>query len=130
MEPSSELRELIGRFYRVFETGDMAVAGEVMSRDGRLLLAGTDPNEFGRGPGAVLRVMQEQSDAIRASGMAVIPGEAEAYAEGNVGWIWDRPRFRMPDGSEIAARLTAVCHREGPVWRIIQVHASTEPAGT
>ncbi|MDO8532131.1 MAG: nuclear transport factor 2 family protein [Dehalococcoidia bacterium] len=127
MELSSELSKLIGRFYSVFETGDMAVAREVLSGDERLLLAGTDSGEFGRGPGEVLRIMEEQSKQFRAAGMALVPGDAEAYAEGNVGWIWDRPRFRMPDGSEIQVRVTAVCRREDGAWRVVHVHASTEP---
>jgi hypothetical protein len=128
MEPSSELRELIRRFYGVFESGDLATAREVMSHDDRLLIAGTDPGEFARGLEQVLHMVQQQSEMIRANGLAIVPGESEAYTEGTVGWIWDRPRFRMPDGTEIQARLAAVAHREDGAWRIVQIHASVEPA--
>jgi ketosteroid isomerase-like protein len=46
------------------------------------------------------------------------------YAEGNVGFAVDQPRFVLPDGRFVATRLTAVLCQEGERWKIVHLHFS------
>ena len=68
--------------------------------------------------------MQAQLQEMRAAGIELVPGEVQAYREGSVGWAADRPTFRLPDGTTLPARLTAVFHREDGAWKMVQSHAS------
>ena len=47
-----------------------------------------------------------------------------AYSEGNVGWVADRPTFRLPDGTQIPFRSTIVFRKEDGEWKVIQQHIS------
>jgi len=46
------------------------------------------------------------------------------YAEGSAGFAVDQPRFVLPDGRFVPARLTAVLQEEGGEWKIVHVHFS------
>ena len=41
-----------------------------------------------------------------------------------VGWVADRPKFVLADGTEASFRWTAVFHQDGGEWKMIQGHAS------
>jgi len=53
-----------------------------------------------------------------------VAGDLRCYSEGSVGWVADRARFVLGDGSEIPFRFTAVFRREDGAWRMVQAHAS------
>jgi hypothetical protein len=50
--------------------------------------------------------------------------EIEAYQEGTVGWVADRPRFVFPDGTKIEMRATGVFLERVDGWKLVQWHAS------
>jgi hypothetical protein len=54
---------------------------------------------------------------------AITPGDPQAYAEGSVGWVADRPVLHVL-GQEIPIRWTVIFHREAGEWKIIQEHMS------
>jgi hypothetical protein len=39
-------------------------------------------------------------------------------------WAADRPKFKLPDGTEVEVRVSLVARREGSEWRIVHWHAS------
>ena len=51
-------------------------------------------------------------------------GSPRGWAEGNVGFALDEPRFVMPDGSFLPTRLTAVLHHEDEAWKVVHLHFS------
>jgi len=53
-----------------------------------------------------------------------LPGDPEAFEEGTVGWVADRPSFALPGMGTIPFRLTMVFHREDGEWKAVQSHAS------
>jgi hypothetical protein len=58
------------------------------------------------------------------AGITVVPGDTRGYREGDIGWVASRAAFRLPDGTEVPARMTAVFRRESGDWKVVQGHAS------
>jgi hypothetical protein len=55
--------------------------------------------------------------------LSLIPGELCAYRSGDVGWVADRPTFKLGD-TEVVCRHTSVFVRECGEWQIVQHHFS------
>jgi SnoaL-like protein len=108
------------RLYEAFSRGDADLMERLTSRREGLVFIGTDPNEWWEEIALIRRMLQAQAGA----GITVLPGEVRAYREGSVGWVADRGTFKLPDGSEVPFRLTAVFHQEDGDWKLIQQHAS------
>jgi len=122
MEQSTELRNLTLRFYKAFSSGDHSFVARLFSpRDG-VLVIGTDPNEWWTGYKTISNMLKAQAGEM--SGITFVEADPQAYSEGTVGWVADRFKFRMPDGSEIPCRLTGVFHQESGEWKIVQWHGS------
>ena len=85
-----------------------------MGRDGT--------TEWWGGYDRIVEVMQVQLKEMQ--GLRIAPRELEVLEEGDVGWFADRPRWVMPDGTEIPLRFTGVFHREDGSWKLVQGHAS------
>jgi hypothetical protein len=84
---------------------------------------GSDPNEWWEGFEAFVEAMRAQSEAM--GGMQIVPGELQAYREGNVGWSIDRDAsFQLPDGTEIPFRNSCLFHQEDGEWKLIHGHTS------
>ena len=135
LQQSPELRELMLRFYQAFEGGDAALAIGLLSQEEGVLAIGTDPNEWWSDYATMERVYATQLREMRDAGMSLQPGDLRCYQDGNVGWCADQARMRLPYGTEVPMRLTAVFHREGGEWKMVQSHASvgvpnTESIGT
>ena len=47
-----------------------------------------------------------------------LPGDPQAYSEGDVGWVADRPKFRLPDGTELPVRMSIVFAKEDGQWKM------------
>jgi ketosteroid isomerase-like protein len=123
MQRDTELEAFVGRIYDVFNTGDVASIPDLVSDDDGVLGIGTDPREWWVGP-AVIEAFKTQPPEMHAAGLRFEPGEAQAYAEGSVGWIADQPTLKLPDGEELPMRFTAVCHQEDGSWKMVQFHLS------
>ena len=53
------------------------------------------------------------------------PKALEAYVQGSVGWVADRPVLVLPDGDEIPMRITVVFHLVRGHWKFVQMHLSS-----
>jgi hypothetical protein len=120
MDQSTELRALMLRIYDAVSRGDGDFLEGVVSSAGGMVFIGTDPTEWFEDSGSVVRMLRAQAEA----GVTVVPGALRAYEEGSVGWIADAGAFKLPDGGEVPFRITAVFHREGGDWKLVQEHAS------
>ncbi len=125
MEHSDEIRDLTLRIYEATTTGDLSLVEHYVSRQEGAVFIGTDPNEWWEGFEAFVEAMRAQAEAMGGSGLQIVPGQLQAYREGNVGWVIDRDAsFRLPDGTEIPFRNTVVFHREDGEWKLVHEHAS------
>ncbi|MDQ3587026.1 MAG: nuclear transport factor 2 family protein [Actinomycetota bacterium] len=121
MDRSPELRDLVLRFYEALSNGDASFIDSHFSVAQAARGVGTDPEEWWQGP----RVADAWKEQLKAMGgaMPLVPGEPEAYVEGTVGWVADRPTLQL-EGGAVPARLTLVFHQEDGEWKLVQTHGS------
>jgi hypothetical protein len=122
MNESAELIELTGQLHNAMETADMAFFGDRLSQGQGTLVIGTDPEEWWVGYDIIKKVFASQLKELE--GISFTISDSRAYTEGSVGWIAARTEFKLPDGTVIPARLTAVCHMETGKWKFVQSHMS------
>jgi hypothetical protein len=123
MEESNELRDLVLRCYEIMSSGDLrAWVERYISRTEEMLYLGTDPDEWWEGYDTYMQVVEELPEEWSA--FSIVAGDLQAYCEGTVGWVADRPKMVMSDGTELAPRLTAVFRKEDGDWKGIQWHWS------
>jgi len=128
MNPSTEVREAVLRFYQAVGSQDLAALERIFSRQSGVLAVGTDPNEWWAGYDTIMQAFQAQ---FRESGTRqVTPGDLSAFAEGSVGWAADRRTMRLSSGREITVRETMLFHQEDGEWRLVQFHASVAVPNT
>jgi SnoaL-like domain len=122
MEQSQAVRDAALEFYRSISSTDSetAISEQTTSDDDAALLIGTDEDEWVEGRQGCIAAFTEQAQA----GVVVEPGDIQAYAEGTVGWIADRPTVVLPDGRRIRTRVTAVYRLEDGRWRQLASHMS------
>jgi hypothetical protein len=104
MQQSSELRDLMIRYWEAFAGGDVANASAHLSADSGILGIGTDPGEWYEG--AEVRGTSKRTRRDRSAGLPT------------------DPPWRFPVQCRFSARFTAVAHREDGVWRLVQAHTS------
>jgi ketosteroid isomerase-like protein len=106
----------------ITENDPEAIEKLVSSKEVRVI--GTDPAEYW-GPDRADVVKRLQVQVQELAGQVVVKAsDPEGYAEGTVGWVADQPVLRLPDGSEMQTRLTAVLSDEDGRWRFVQIHYS------
>lgn len=122
MERSTELRDVLLQLYSALSSGDVSFFDRHFSTSPDVRGIGTDPDEWWSG-GRLAQVWKEQI-AEMGGAMPMTPGEPEAFSEGDVGWVADRPTLDMGDGNRVPFRFTAVFHKEDGVWKLVQSHGS------
>ena len=122
MEQSDELRNVMLQFYEALSSGDLSFIDRHISTSDHVRGIGTDPEEWWSGA-RLVEVWKQQIAALGGS-MPLTAGDLEAYADGDVGWVADRPTLDLGDGNPLAIRLTGVFRREDGVWKLVQSHGS------
>ena len=123
MQTSAELKDLTLGLYRALTSGDGAFLEQIVSRQEGVLVIGTDPREWWIGHLTITNRLKVQMEELGGA-FPIIPGDPRAFSAGTVGWVADRAKFRLPDGSEIATRLSLVFEKEDAAWKIVQWHIS------
>ena len=122
MEPSTELKGLYLRICEALSSGDYAFFERCFSQGDGVLAIGTDPTEWWPGYATITSVFKAQLE--EAGGFQVVADAPEAYRDGSIGWVAGRPTLKLPDGTEMPVRLTAVFQEEQDDWKIVQWHFS------
>lgn len=123
MEKSAELKELYLQICEAQSNGDYSFFERHFSQKDGVLAIGTDPAEWWLGYAAITKVFTAQLK--EAGGFQVLADTPQAYSDGSIGWIAGQPIIKLPDGTEIPVRLTAVFQKEPNGWKIVQWHFST-----
>lgn len=123
MEESTELKGFYVRCCEAQTNGDYAFFKRHFSQKDGVLAIGTDPAEWWTGYATITSVFEAQLKEIE--GIEVLPGDHQAYHDGPTGWIAGQPVVKLPDGTEMTARLTAVLQKDQDGWKIVQWHFST-----
>lgn len=122
MQPSIELKELVLRTYEAMSKGDTSFYDTHLSRQDGVLIIGSDPNEWWTGYDTITQVFKAQMREM--DGVSCLPGDPQAYSQGDVGWVADRPRFRLPNGAELPVRMSIVFVKEDGEWKVAHQHIS------
>jgi hypothetical protein len=123
VEEMADLRKVILGFYEALVGGDVAFMERLICRHAGVIGIGTDPDEWWEGHATLVSKMKTQTTEM-AGTVTIVGSDPKAYAEGTVGWVADRPRFRLEDGTEMPFRLTANFHQEEGAWKLVQFHVS------
>ena len=122
MVRSAAVVEGLAAFYAAYGSHDPDRFASALASGEGISVIGTGPGEGreGREPW-----VEGYAKSVPELGLRLEGGpEPRGYADGNVGFAVDQPRFVLPDGSFIAARLTAVLNLEGGDWKVVHVHYS------
>jgi hypothetical protein len=122
VNPSTEVRDAVLRFYQAVGAGDGHALEGIFSRQSGVLAVGSDPTEWWAGYDAIVQAFKAQlcETGIRQ----ITPGDLSAFSEGTVGWAADRRTMQRANGQEITIRETMLFHREDGEWKLVQFHAS------
>jgi hypothetical protein len=125
MDRNANLASYLGRMYERINAGDVfSTADDYLSIAEDSLGIGTDPREWWAGADALRAAWNTQLPEMHRAGIRFEPGDIQAFSEGSVGWFAHQPTLKMPDGGELPARVTGVCHRENGAWKLVQFHFS------
>ncbi len=122
MEQSTELKELYLRSCEAQSSGDYSFFERYFSQKDGVLAIGTDPTEWWAGYATITRVFKTQLK--ETGGFQILAGTPQAYSDGSIGWVAGQPILKLPDGTEMPVRLTAVFQKEQNDWKIVQWHVS------
>jgi ketosteroid isomerase-like protein len=123
MERSTEIEELVRRWFASASKGDTSLVSAHVSRSDDTRLIGSDPKEVFKGGAAVAAFLA--GEIRSAAGRATFtPSDVEGLCEGSVGWATTQLKITLPDGKHISPRWSAVFRREDGTWKFVQTHAS------
>ena len=122
MEQSTELKDFYLRIYEALSSGDYSFFERCFSQKDGVLAIGTDPTEWWTGYDTITRVFKAQLK--ETGGFQILADDPQAYRDGSIGWVAGQPTLKLPDGTEMPVRLTAVFQKEQNGWKIVQWHFS------
>jgi len=126
-----EVKARLAQLYAASTNGDLNAIDGLFSGDPHALLLGTDPTEVVTGHTNIVQFWQDIFQALGSlgypnnGGLPIVAAgpPLQVDVHGAVAWVADQPTFQFAHGS-VPFRLTAVFHKEGGEWRIIQIHFS------
>ncbi len=123
MEQSTELKELYLRSCEAQSSGDYSFFERYFSQKDGVIAIGTDPTEWWVGYATINNVFKAQLKEM--GGVQIMADTAQAYRDGSIGWVAGQPTLKLPDGTEMPVRLTAVFQKEQNGWKIVHIHWSS-----
>ena len=116
MLESSALRAAALHFYDRFTANDVASFDEVVSRDAKLFIGTADEEWF---------IEREKlRSGFAFDGLRLEPDDPQAWEQGDLGWVADRPVMHVPGIGALLTRFTAVFRREEGSWKLVMSHFS------
>ena len=122
MEESKEIKDLTLRLYDALVNVDQASIANAYSQQKGLLMIGSDPNEWWEDYDTIIKLLKTQFEELK--GTTIHDADPQAFSEGTVGWVADKPNMKLPDGTKVPFRMTGVFHQEKGEWKVVQWHAS------
>lgn len=122
MEKSEAVRRAGIAVYEALNQHDEAAITQYFDSGPDHLSVGTGADEVWHGGDVVAKNFSEQFRQMPE--LRFTPGEIEAFADGDVGWLFDQPTVSGPGMPDTPARLTAVLQRHGSDWKVVHSHLS------
>lgn len=116
MESSDALRETTLRFYDRFSANDVESFDDFVSQEAKLFVGTADDEWF---------VDREKlRSGFSYEGLRLEGDDPQAWEEGAIGWVSDRPTMHAPGYGPTRTRFTGVFRREDGTWRLVMSHFS------
>ena len=124
MQRSQELFDAYNQMFQDIQEGRVTSASNVLSSSDEISAIGTDPTEWWMGRETLSPILDAQFAGFRQLGAKFNTSNAEAWTEGDFGFVVDQPTVTLNDGRSVQIRATTIVHREGGAWKIVHQHAS------
>ncbi len=124
MERCEAAESVLNEILDSFQQGDVGLFERHLTSGPEPVVIGTDPAEWWQGSDEVIRAMGAQIAEMKTAGIGIEAGEVRAYREGPVAWASDKAAFKLPDGTVVPIRITAVLTGDGGSWKLVQWHSS------
>ena len=115
LERSPELEQLYNDMREAYQRKDGEAIRDMVSTHEATVSRGTAPSEVVHGRDEIARLVLESAEwapKLKTTSL-------EAYASGDVGYVYADAAFVLEDGTEIPTRLMAVAQREDGRWRMV-----------
>ncbi len=122
MQRSAEVKDTLLRFYEVFSAQDLQSVEQMIAQQAEGVVAIGTAGEWLEGREqwiAATEALMHEMEGFRMEAGE----EPHCYEEGSMGWVADRPRAVLPEGT-ISTRFTSVMHQENGQWKVVHVHLS------
>ena len=116
MRSSEALRETTLAFYDRFSADDVASFDDLVSAEATSII-GTAEDEW-------FTDREKLRSGFGYDGLRLEGGDPQAWEEGDVGWVADRPTMHARGVGPIRTRFTGVFRREDGRWRLVLSHFS------
>ncbi len=116
MRESAALRAAILDFFERFSANDVASFDEVVDEEAKLFIGTADDEWF------VDREKLRSGFAL--DGLRLDADDPQAWEEGRLGWVADRPVMHAPGIGAMRTRFTGAFRREAGSWKLIVSHSS------
>ena len=126
MQDSPDLRNIINSWFDAAAKGDAGWRDHHVSQVSGLRIVGTDSDELLQGARAY-EFLKDEAEMIGGR-VAIEVKDVEAFEEGSVGWGLALPEITLAGGLKVSPRWSAVFHKEGVDWKLVQLHASVAQA--
>ena len=122
MQRSAEVKDMLLRFYEVFSGQDLQSVEQMIAQQAAGVVAIGTAGEWLEGREqwiAATEALMHEMEGFRMEAGE----EPHCYEEGSMGWVADRPKAVLPEGT-ISTRLTGVVRQEEGEWRFVHLHLS------
>jgi hypothetical protein len=116
MQRSKPLRDATLAFYDHFSTNDLASFDDLVSEKAMLYIGTADHEWF--------------TDRVKLrsgfgwEGFRLEGGDPQAWEDGAIGWVADRPTMHVPGIGPIRTRFTGIFRHEAKRWKLLVSHFS------
>jgi ketosteroid isomerase-like protein len=125
MERSQQLLDAYNRIWKDIQEGRITSVDDVLSSSDGVSAIGTDPTEWWMGGRESLAPILDAIFAgFRQLGATFDTSKAEAWTEGDFGFVVDQQTVTLQDGKSFQWRLTTILRKEGGNWKLVHQHWS------
>jgi len=115
LERSAELEQTHYEMTAAYNNRDVEVMRRLISTHPAVVSRGTAPDEVVKGHEELVAALTQSMD----EGLAMTTKNVEAYADGDLGYVYAQNTFIDPDGTEYPSRGLAIAHREEGQWKFV-----------
>ena len=124
MQRSHELLDAYTRMFQDIQEGRITSANDFLSDSDEVSAIGTDASEWLMGRENLVPILDAQFEWFRQGGATFDTSRAEAWTEGDLGFVVDQLTVTLKDGRSVQMRATSVLRKENGEWKMVHPHYS------